>query len=86
MTPDDVVADEPTEGAADQHIGGEVILTKNAGEADASGPGVEQNWVQWEGYSAASADAAEKAMSVWDEGNEESTPALDWKNFPLALS
>ncbi len=43
VTLDDVVADEPTEGAADQHIGGKVILAHYASESDTGGPGVEQD-------------------------------------------
>ena len=40
---DDVVADEPSEGASHKHIGGEVILAKNAGDGHAAGPGVEHD-------------------------------------------
>ena len=68
---DDVVADEPSERAADQHVGGKVLLAKNAGEANAGGAGVERRTEsRATGYSAASADAADEGdRAVCDEGN-----------------
>ena len=39
---DDVVADEPASRAADEHIGGEVFLTEDAGDSHSRGRRVER--------------------------------------------
>ena len=40
---EDVVADQPTGGAADEHVRGEVLLTQDAGERKAAGESVDPN-------------------------------------------